>query len=248
MFQNEAYRDSMFDPMKLRLNLWKQAESKQATLHCKSCSLAKVLWIQPSGTQIEPPWDEWSRVFQWLGPASSDLGMQGLAPNGVKWTVYWFPAHIKRLLPPKGHEVRPENINGGYCFPCNPQSIVVYRYEEATRVLLHEVLHAACTDPPNAPLPWKEATTETWAELFLVALCSKGNEHKANELWKLQGQWIANQNAKLQDHYNVKTMEDYAWRYTVGRALVLYNLGIVLPSAHDEPSSSSRLTHPSLCK
>lgn len=247
MFQTEAYRDSIFDPMKLRLNLWKQAEEKKATLHCKSCAYAKVLWVQPEGTRIEPPWEEWSRVFQWVGPASSDLGVQGLAPQGLKWTVYWFPAHIKRVLPPPGKEVKPENINGGYCFPCNPLSIVVYRYEEATRVLLHEVLHAACTDPPNAPLPWKEATTETWAELFLVALCSKGNETKAKEFWSLQSQWISNQNAKLQEQYHVKTMNDYAWRYTLGRETVLETLGMSLPLPKHEPSDSSRLTHPSLC-
>lgn len=57
-------RDSQFDPLKLRLTLWEQ---DKATIHCKSCDYAKVLWIQPEGTNIEPPWDDWGRVFQWLG-------------------------------------------------------------------------------------------------------------------------------------------------------------------------------------
>lgn len=237
MFQNEAYRDSIFDPLKLRLNLWKHTESGTGQILCKSCLFAKVLWIQPSGTSVEPPWDEWSRVFQWVGQA----------PQNMKWTVYWFPAHIKRALPPRGQHVGPQNINGGYCFPCNPLSIVVYRYEEATRVLLHEILHAACTDPPYATLPWKEATTETWAELFLVALCSKGDEVKAKELWKLQSHWIANQNHVLQHVYHVQTTNDYAWRYTLGRAEVLQMLGISLPVGKDMKTNSSRLTHPALC-
>lgn len=236
-FQTEAYRDSIFDPLKLRLNLWKHTESGIGQILCKSCHFAKVLWIQPSGTSIEPPWDEWSRIFQWVGAA----------PQGVKWTVYWFPAHIKRILPPEGHEVGPQNINGGYCFPCNPLSIVVYRFEEASRVLLHEILHAACTDPPQATLPWKEATTETWAELFLVALCSKGIESKAKELWKLQSQWIANQNFVMQNLYNVITSNEYAWRYTVGREEVLHRLGIQLPQGFKTKNNSSRLTHPALC-
>ena len=239
MFQTQARSDSVFDPLKLRSNLWKQTEEKKADIYCKSCMFAKVLWIKPHGTAVEPPWEEWSRVFQWLGPASS---------QGIKWTVYWFPAHIKRILPPVGHEVGPANINGGYCYPCNPSSIVVYRYEEATRVLLHELLHAACTDPPNAALPWKEAVTETWAELFLVALCSKGNEQRANQLWKLQSQWIANQNDKLQKQYNVYGPNDYAWRYTLGRPEVFYTLGIELPKEKHERSDSSRLTHPALCQ
>ena len=238
MFQTQARSDSVFDPLKLRSNLWKQTEENKASIKCKSCMFAKVLWIQPYGTQVEPPWEEWSRVFQWLDKA----------PQGYKWTVYWFPAHIKRILPPVGHEVGPANINGGYCYPCNPSSIVVYRYEESTRVLLHELLHAACTDPAGASLPWKEATTETWAELFLVALCSKGSEEMAKKYWTLQSQWMANQNYKLQKQYNVYGPEDYAWRYTVGRKDVLHNLGISLPKEKDDRGNSSRLTHPALCQ
>ena len=205
---------------------------------CMSCESAKVLWIQPAGSDIHPPWEEWSRLFQWMGKSPSD----------EKWTVFWFPAEIKRVLPPKGYEVGPESVNGGYCFPCKPDSIVVYREEEATRVLIHELLHAGCTDPPLASLPVKEATTETWAELMLVALCSKGNEEKAKHFWKLQSQWISNQNFMLQNHYHVKTFEDYAWRYTVGRAFILEDLRIYLPRPKEQKGYSSRLTHPALCK
>ena len=222
--------------MKLRQNLWTLADTEKADILSKSCEYAKVLWIQPHGTSIEPPWDEWGRVFQWTS----------YAPQG-KWTVYWFPAHIKRILPPKGHEVGPQNINGGYCFPCNPQSIVVYRYEEATRVLLHELLHAACLDPPEAELSIKEATTETWAELFLVALCSKGSEAQASNLWSLQSQWISNQNHLLRSYYGVHSIDDYAWRYTLGREEILHNLKVNLPTPTGSKGNSSRLTHPSLC-
>lgn len=229
-------RDSQFDPLKLRRNLWEVADTGAAEILAKSCKYAKVLWIQPKGTGVEPPWEEWGRIFQWMG----------YPPEG-KWTVYWFPAHIKRLLPPPGHEVGPQNINGGYCFPCNPQSIVVYRYEEASRVLLHELLHAACLDPQGAELPIKEATTETWAELLLVALCSKGSEAKATSLWHLQSQWISNQNHLLRSQHNVYTVNDYAWRYTLGREQILKNLKISLPRPTQSEGNSSRLTHPALC-
>lgn len=238
-FETEALRDSQFDPLKLRQNLWIAYREGNAQILSMSCASAKVLWIQPNGSDLAPPWEEWSRVFQWMGPSS--------VPTAEKWTVFWFPALIKRVLPPKGQSVGPENINGGYCFPCKPDSIVVYRYEEATRVLIHELLHASCTDPPYASLPIKEATTETWAELMLVALCSKGSEEKAKELWNLQSQWIANQNFMLQSHYHVKTFEDYAWRYTVGRAFILQDLRIGLPKPKEQKGYSSRLTHPKLC-
>lgn len=223
--------------MNLRRNLWTAADAGQGRILCKSCGYAKVLWIQPKDTQIEPPWDEWTQVFQWCGPA----------PQGAKWRVFWFPAHIQRVLPPPGQEVGPKNINGGYCYPCNPHIIVVYRFEEATRVLLHELLHAACTDPPDATLPIKEATTETWAELLLVALCSRGQDAAAKRLWKLQSQWIANQNETLRYYYTVHTQEQYAWRYTVGREAVLHALRVPLPPGKLQSHMSSRLTHPALC-
>jgi len=236
-FQREATHESQFDPLRLRRNLWELTNTGGAKIQCKSCIYAKVCWIQPQGTTLEPPWAEWSRLFQWLGSP----------PAGTKWTVFWFPAPTKRLLPPKGHPVGPAHVNGGYCYPCNPHIIVVYRLEEATRVLMHEVLHAACTDPPNAPLEIKEATTETWAELLLVALCSKGNLDHAKKLWRLQSQWIVNQNEKLRKEYQVISSQDYAWRYTVGREMVLNHLHIPLPYPKLVHGTSSRLTHPSLC-
>lgn len=236
MLQSEAMRTSPFDRLQLRRNMWETYNAGGATLKCASCQYGKVLWIQPHGTRIEPPWTLWGRIFQWAGPL----------PHGMKWTVHWFPADSKRILPPKGQEVGPEHVNGGYCMPCDPRTIVIYRHEEATRVLLHELLHAACTDP-QAPLPIKEATTETWAELLLVGLCSKGKESQAKHFWKLQSRWIANQNKLLQESYGVKTPEDYAWRYTVGREWILTSLHIPLPSAHSISSRSSRFTHPDLC-
>ena len=195
---------------------------------------AKVVYIQAT-RGLEPPWDLWGRIFQWLGSA----------PSGQRWRLFWFPAPNKRILPPQGQEVGPIHLNGGYTFPCKSDCIVVYRLEEATRVLLHEILHAACLDPP-ADLPLKEATTETWAELFLVALCSGGSMKKAAELWALQSQWISNQNYKLKTQYGVKGPEQYAWRYTVGRELILRSLKVDLPEPISSRTSSSRLTSPDL--
>lgn len=203
----------------------------------------KVIYIQIG--RVEPPWDLWGRIFQWLGPAPSVLGRQGPATSiGQRWRLFWFPAPNKRLMPTEG-EVGPAHLNGGYTFPCKSDCIVVYRHEEATRVLLHEILHAACLDPP-ADLPLKEATTETWAELYLVALCSGGSLKKAAELWATQSQWISNQNSKLKIQYGIEGPEHYAWRYTVGRELILRSLKIELPEPKSSRSRSLRLTSPDL--
>jgi hypothetical protein len=118
--------------------------------------------------------------------------------------------------------------------------------EEATRVLVHEILHAACCDPQGAPLPMKEANTETWAELLLVALLSKGSEREGKRLWGIQSQWIANQNAILRNRFGIESPEDYAWRYTLGREEVLESLKISLPEPTTIKLRSSRLTSPDL--
>ncbi len=236
-FQKEALQDSFFDPLKLRRNLWEEADSGGGRILCQSCGLAKVLWIQPKGSDVEPYWSSWGRIFQFLGPS----------PDGHPWRVFWFPTYKKRLLPARGQEVGPAHINGGYCYPCRPHTIVIYRFEEATRVLFHELLHAACTDPQNVPLPIKEATTETWAELFMVAFCSKGDIQKAKFYWKLQSQWIADQNYILETYHKISCVENYAWRYTLGRAFILENLHISLPKPKPTSTVSSRLTHPTLC-
>lgn len=217
--------------------MWEQVQQGEAQLLAKSCGLAKVVWIKTFGTNVEPSWDLWGRIFQWLGACKS----------GHPWRIFWLPAEEARVLPPRGYAVGPKHVNGGYCYPCRPDTILIYRYEEATRVLLHELLHAACLDPPEASLPYKEANTETWAELFLVAICSQGNKKKAEELWSHQSHWIADQNAVLRKVYHVKSPDDYTWRYTLGREVILHTLHIDLPKGKITRHMSCRLTTPVLC-
>ncbi len=231
--KQQSLSDSNFDTLALRSTLWKELEKGNARLLCKTCENAKVVYIQTQNE--EPPWDLWGRIFQWLGSS----------PTGGKWRVFWFPAEAKRHYPPAGEEVGPSSVNGGYSYPCRNDSIVIYRKEEATRVLIHEILHAACCDP-DAPLPLKEANTETWAEIMLVAILSEGSERKGLQLWKIQSQWIANQNAILRSRFGVQTPSDYAWRYTLGREEILDSLKISLPSPTTTRTRSSRLTSPAL--
>ena len=226
---------SVFDPLLLRATLWKEVEEGRAIIRARGCALARVIWIQPKGKKVEPDWSIWGRIFQWYGQPSS----------ASQWRIFWFPSEVKRLAPTQG-QVGPEHVNGGYTIPCTPTAIVIYRKEEATRVLLHEISHAACLDDQSEPLIMREARTETWAEIFLVAIKSGGSLQKATRLWKFQTQWISDQNEMLRRIYNVKGPNDYAWRYTLGREVILKQLGIHLPA----PKSASRylrFTHMVLC-
>lgn len=229
---------SPFDPLELRNSLWRDYQRGTAKAEAYTLPNAKLILLNPVKNSVEPPWSLWARIFQWLGPSTS----------GRVWRVFWLPAEQPRLLPPPGEEISSVHINGGYCYPCKPDTIVVYRKEEATRVLIHELLHAACTDPQDADLTMREATTETWAELYLVAILSGGKARKAMKLWSIQSHWIADQNAQLHDQHNVVQPSDYAWRYTLGREVVLDQLHIALPAPTIRKFLSARFTSPALLK
>jgi hypothetical protein len=217
-------------------------------------SYAKVLAIVYPDTKI--PWATFGKIFTAFGPPPK---------SGAPWRIVWFAHPKKREFPSANAEgfqsrsnitnertsqVTPQHINGGYAYACAPETIVIYREEEVERVLIHELLHAACTDNMDNPEWLREVLTETWAELFLVAILANGSLRKAKQLWKIQAQWIANQQHVLTTEYGVLTPESFPWRYTVGRASALQNLGIKLPPPSSQPradlANSLRFTSPAL--
>lgn len=231
-FRREAAHGTQFDPTGLKAGIWKGYQEGSIELHCKTCGIGRVVALLPKGVQI--PVDSWGRVFQLFGKPV----------KGLHWTVYWFGAEAPRCFPKDGELLAAEHLNGGYTTICSTRGIFIYRLEEATRVLIHELLHAACLDPPGS-LPEREATVESWAEVILVALRAKGSETKAAHLWRLQTQWVADTNKRAARAHRVKGQDDYAWRYMNGRADVYKSLGIALPEAVSKPVSS-RFTHPEL--
>lgn len=238
MLAQEVGQSSPFDPLQLRKGVWDSIQERRAFLKCKACPLAKILWVQPKGSHLAPPWELWGRLFQWLG-----------APEkGGVWRIFWLPSEVPRLYPVSAQEpLGPAHLNGGYCYPCRSDTVVVYRKEEATRVLVHELLHGSCLDPYEEAVPMREACIETWAEVFLVALCSQGDASAASKLWKEQSQWVANQNAFVQNRFGVRGPQDYAWRYTVGREHYFDCLHMALPPPNKPSLTSSRMTSPLVC-
>jgi hypothetical protein len=217
VLEREANSETAFDKLCLRSQLWRGLERGETRLESQECSLARVIAVVPRGGRV--PWEEWGRVFQWVGPPRS----------GQQWRILWFAADMPRLFPDLGVPLGPEHLNGGYTVPCSHEAVVVYRAEEATRVLIHELLHASCLDPVGETLETKEATIETWAELFLVALKAGGSRRRAAALWAEQAQWIRDVNDRARKHHGVIGPEAYGWRYTVGREAIYSGLGVALP-------------------
>ena len=238
----EGEESSPFDPLGLRLQVLQDLRSKKAELITKRCEYAKVLAIVYPTTTI--PWDLFAKIFAAFGKPKAPY-----APHPL-WRVVWFANSTLRLFPSLNSEIGPAHINGGYAFPCRPETIVIYREEEVARVLIHELLHAACTDSKDDPIEMKEAKTESWAELFLIAIQTAGKPRKTLRLWKAQAQWIVDQETILKNSYGVNNPSNYAWRYTVARREVLEGFGCVLPSSRGKDKSKAnvtlRFTHPSL--
>jgi hypothetical protein len=200
-----------------------------------------VLAVVYPDTQI--PWKTLGQIF-------SAFGAPKVKGKGI-WRVVWFAHPKKRVFPSlEDKNIQPQHINGGYAYACAPETIIIYREEEVERVLVHELLHAACTDDMSKPEWMREVLTETWAELFLVGILSQGSLRKAKKLWEIQSQWIADQEAVLVNEFHITKPEDFPWRYTVGRSSVLKGLGIALPPPSADPKfmlgSSLRFTSSAL--
>jgi len=216
--------------------MWQGYKAGTVRLVCKTCVSAKVIILHEATKPCPDIWKTWGRIFQLYGQGATG------------WRVGLFAAHEPRILPAPGQPVGPEHVNGGYTIPCKQNSIIIYREEECTRVLLHELFHASCSDR-LASLPHMEAETESWAEWVLVALASKGDLELAVKLMKKQLRWMSAQHRVLRAFYAVSKPEDFAWRYTLGREHAYERLGLRVPISHGTSHvTSSRLTVPLLEK
>lgn len=203
------------DTVLLRLNLWQKWLKKEATISVWKCEYGKVVVLHEGKKYIPPT--SWIRIFRLLSP-------------GKNVRVIWFATEDKRIAPEPYKDIGPINVNGGYAMKCDPNSIVIYRIEEATRVLIHELLHASCTDLKGFSEAQNEADTEAWAEIILCALKAEGSISSFRSWWRIQAFWAREQADSVAQFHNVKGENDYAWRYLVGRLHYFEKIGLPVPS------------------
>lgn len=236
-----ASEDSVFDPLKIRSSFFKMLEEGKANLFSRRGPFARVVVIS---TEQKPhiQWNLWANIFKAFGPPPPSCG--------PFWEVLLFASPLTREFPVRGMPIGAEHINGGYAIPSDSRSIVIYREEEASRVLVHELLHACGSDNHSFSVEIKESLTETWAELFLIAIQSNNSLKKIKNLWSIQSKWISDQNSILRNEYGVKDSSDYAWRYTLSREEALLKVGLSLPPPSIAPratvGNSLRFTSPGL--
>lgn len=236
--EKECTAASEFDPENTRLQLWKSWNAGTYEAVYRRCPYGRVFAILDRGmTANDIPWELWGRILRLY---------DGLRGNKA-YCIYLFAIHRPRIFPRSAKTpITPLHINGGYTYPCQTDMILIYRAEDATRVLLHELQHAECLDHPEQGVDVVEAETEAWAELWYVALHSRGQHRRFCEGIRRQSAWMQSQNAAVRRW--IGKGHAFPWRYTIGKEDVWRRWGILLSEENSlmmpEAQRSLRLTAP----
>jgi len=232
--KTECMKESEFDVLNKRKTMYNQMIQGKSIVVFKKCKYGQIFAICDNANDI--PWELWGRILR-------------MYYEGKQIKVF-FLAHPSLRTFPKGvitseninaEFITPENINGGYTYTCNTETIVIYRAEDATRVLIHELQHASCLDKHHS-IDLLEAETEAWAELIYIGLLSGGKKCIFNDICNRQSEWIVKQNARVKKYIgNTRT---FPWRYTVGKEEVWRRWNILTKFTSGLKVNSLRLTFP----
>ena len=226
--EGECASPSEFDSFGWRKEMLDKYKQGKAEAEVRECAYGRVVALGAPPHAI--PWGLWGRILR-------------LYHQEKKAKVFFLANPYLRTIPknPKT-PIGPPNINGGYTYHCNNQTIVIYRAEDATRVLLHELQHAGCLDHLEHGTDRVEAETEAWAELLYAGLLSQGKKVLFHELVQRQASWMVNQNAMVKRH--IRTEQQFPWRYTVGKQEVWERWGLIQNVQVSHTTPSLRLTPP----
>ena len=86
-----------------------------------------------------------------------------------------------------------------------------------TRVLIHELFHAACSDDMTQEVPQVEAYTEAWAEYMLAAIMARGLRPRFCRIWPYQVAYAEKQADLCRQRGHISKDDDYGCRYLTMR-------------------------------
>lgn len=246
--KEECNKKSEFDPLNKRKRMYDDMMEGKLLVVASKCDYGQIVALMETIEQMaELPWDLWGRILRMFSE-----------PWRKPFKVFLLADRSLRVFPPGDEPITPENINGGYTYRCDPETIFVYRAEDATRVLIHELQHSCCLDKPENGIDIVEAETEAWAELFYIAILSQGKRYMFKDLLQRQSEWMIKQNRKVKRHMKNPDIPifvesekalgmEFPWRYTIGKEDVWERWGIL---RRDEMKpevrvgNSLRLTYP----
>jgi len=238
----ECNQPSEFDPTNKRRTMYEDLLQGKAPVVIARCPYGQITVVLETAAQRgDIPWALWGRILRIYSEKKKDT---------TPFKVFVLASPSLRTFPPGNKPITPENINGGYTYPCNKETILIYRAEDATRVLLHELQHSCCLDHTEQGVDQVEAETEAWAELLWVALLSEGDPDLFHELFSRQSTWMVMQNEEVKKHRKMKASskgpiingsvreEPFPWRYTLGKEEVWRRWGL-LPCRESSPTTNS---------
>lgn len=239
--ENECSASSEFDPFGWRKEMFHKYKKGKAVIDVRQCEYGCVIAIMDHNTHgitHSIPWGLWGRILRLYG-------------QGKRAKIFFLVNPYLRTFPKETRSIDsstvmygaigPSNINGGYTYPCNKETIVIYRAEDATRVLIHELQHASCLDHMENGTDLVEAETEAWAELLYAGLLSQGKKVLFHELVKKQVDWMISQNVAVKRH--MRHDRQFPWRYTVGKEDVWRRWGLIKDDVRAAHTTHTTHTH-----
>ena len=260
-----------FDPKGWRKEMFQRYKRGLARMEVRECDHGRVVVIYDNPKQTVP-WGLWGRILRLYGvsaciyflahPALRHFPKGPIRINNVS-------ASYPIVSPSDSNKpIGPIHINGGYNYPCNAEEVMIYRAEDATRVLIHELQHASCLDstPESRRILSRvpretdstpesrrilshkhhhdetdavEAETEAWAELLYAAVLSQGKRDVFHRLVQEQAAWFINQNEQVKKH--MKSPTQFPYRYTIAKEAVWRRWGLVKDMVSTATSHSLRL-------
>lgn len=248
--RSECNKESVFDKTNKRKEMYDNMLNGTNHTIISKCEYGQLFCVFDTMVQIaELPWDLWGRILRLFSEKRSKRVSADSIKNSkpTNFKIYFFANTSLRTFPDENKEIVPENINGGYTYQCNPETIMIYRAEDATRVLIHELQHSCCLDDNTKSIDDVEAETEAWAELIYIAILSRGKKYIFNDLIKRQSEWMIKQNQKVKKHMKDSNSREFPWRYTIGKENIWSTWGILYRGSMKpdiEIKNSLRLTYP----
>jgi hypothetical protein len=232
--RNECNKESEFDPLSIRKKMIDGMDRGELKITIARCMYGQVMVVyDKKTTERDIPWGLWGRILRMY------------SEKGMTFKIFVLANSKKREFPVSEKKViRAENINGGYTYHCNPETVMIYRIEDATRVLLHELMHSCCLDNMENGVDRVEAETEAWAELMYIGCLSEGKEDIFYELLERQSCWMIEQNEKVRRYMKDPSSKEFPWRYTIGKEEIWEKWGILIKKKGCKVGKSLRLTYP----
>jgi hypothetical protein len=235
--ETECNTTSEFDPTGSRKKMYMAFIQGKLPFEIRECEYGRVIALYDNARQ-SVPWGLWGRILRTYASKGS----------ATRARVFFLASPSLREFPHKTSDpITPRHINGGYTYNGDNRSIMIYRAEDATRVLIHELQHASSLDHMECGVDQVEAETEAWAELLYMGFLSMGDQAMFEALVGIQSEWIVSQNKRVKKH--IGQTHAFPWRYTVGKEEVWHRWGILKRTFSFRPTSTSpfyslRLTAP----